>query len=228
MASVGLALLFAPLTLLVGAVASYDVAAILLPAAAAWTAFLLCRRLCSAFLPALAGGYLFGFSAYMLAHQSGGHLNLTSVFPIPLIALVVWLALESELGGRGLVVRLAPLLALQLLFSTETVFTVSLALVGGLLLAFALVPERRARLRSLVGPLVLSYVGAGVLTAPFLAYLVGGLHTSAYVPPQEYSADLLNLVVPTNLELLGHGWTDAISSHFPANQTETGAFGRPC
>jgi hypothetical protein len=41
----GLAIPFAPLTLLAGPVASYNLAALLLPAVAAWTAFLLCRHL---------------------------------------------------------------------------------------------------------------------------------------------------------------------------------------
>src|SRR5664279_5664880 len=39
----GLALLFAPLTLIGGPTVSYDVAAILMPAFAAWTTFVLCR-----------------------------------------------------------------------------------------------------------------------------------------------------------------------------------------
>jgi len=220
----GLALIFAPLTLIVGAVPSFDVAAVLLPAAAAWTAFLLCRHLTRAFWPSLAGGFLYGFSGYMLAHQGGGHMNLTSIFLIPLVALVVLRYLDGGLGGRGLVVRLGPLLALQLLFSTEIVFTVSLALVGGLLLAFAMVPGRRPELRASAGPIVFSFALAGVLTAPFLYFLVKGLHTSSYVPPAEYNTDLLNLVVPTDLELLGRSWSSSITSHFPGNVTETGAF----
>ncbi len=59
----GLAIPFVPLTWLFGPVASYNVAALLLPAAAAWTAFLLCRYLTGALWPSLVGGYLFGFSA---------------------------------------------------------------------------------------------------------------------------------------------------------------------
>ena len=32
------------------------------------------------------GGYVFGFSSYMIGHQAAGHLNLTGVFLIPLVA----------------------------------------------------------------------------------------------------------------------------------------------
>ncbi|HTO26787.1 MAG TPA: hypothetical protein VMJ49_12850, partial [Gaiellaceae bacterium] len=41
----GPALLFAPLTLAVGPVLSYSIAAVLMPAITAWAAFLLCRHL---------------------------------------------------------------------------------------------------------------------------------------------------------------------------------------
>ena len=56
---------------LAGPVAAYNVAAILLPALAALTAFLLCRHLTRSFWPSLAGGYLFGFSSYILGHELG-------------------------------------------------------------------------------------------------------------------------------------------------------------
>jgi hypothetical protein len=71
----GLALLFAPLTLIAGPIASYNVAAILMPALAAWTAFLLCRYLTHAVWPSLVAGYLFGFSLFALHHALDGHLS---------------------------------------------------------------------------------------------------------------------------------------------------------
>src|SRR5438128_8971041 len=123
----GLAIPLTPVTLLFGPVVAYDTAAVLLPALAAWTAFLLCRRVTGATAPSVVGGYLFGFSSYMLG-QELGHLHMTSVFLVPLVALVVLRYVDGTLDARGLVVRLGPLLALQLLFSTELVFTVTLAL----------------------------------------------------------------------------------------------------
>jgi hypothetical protein len=219
----GLALLVAPLTLLIGPFTTYNVVAILLPALAGWTAFLLCRHLTRSFWPSFVGGYLFGFSSYMFGHMQG-HAHMTSVFLVPLVALVVLRYVEGGLDGRGLVVRLGPLLALQLLFSTELIFTLTLALGGALLLALALVPDRRPRLRSAIGPVVAAYAVAGVLTSPFLYYAVKGLHTSAYVPPEQYVADLLNFFIPTNLELPGEGWSHAITKHFQGNDTENGAF----
>ena len=218
----GLALLFAPLTLAAGAVWSYNVAAVLMPALAAWTAFLLCRHLTRRIWPSLVGGYLFGFSSYMLGQQTG-HLHATAVFLVPLVALVVLRYVRGELTGRALVVRLAPLLALQLLFATEFAFTLTLALGCAIVIGAAVAPALRPRLVTLLVPLAGSYLLAGVLTSPFLYYLLSGFHPSPY-HAESYDTDLLNFVVPTRLTLTSHGWAAQIAHHFPGNDGERGAY----
>ena len=221
----GLSLLFSPLTLLVGPVLSYDIAAVAMPALAAWTAFLLCRRITSAFVPSLLGGYLFGFSSYVLAQGGGGgNLNLSSVFLLPLVALVVLRFLDEELGPRGLVARLAPILAFQLLISAEVAFTVLLALAVGLLLGFAFAPARRRRLVALLPPLVASGAVAGVLTAPFLYYLVTGIPSAPFYAPDTFIADLANFVVPTKVTAVGGSWLTGVSARFPGNTGEQDAY----
>ncbi len=102
----GLALLFLPVTLLAGPFASYSAAMVVLPAIAAWAAFLLCRRLTGRVWPSLVGGYLFGFSSYMLGQASGGHPNLAFVAGIPLAALVIVLWVERDLRSRWLALSL--------------------------------------------------------------------------------------------------------------------------
>jgi hypothetical protein len=218
----GLALIFAPLTLAVGPVWSYNVAAVLMPALAAWTAFLLCRYLTRRIWPSLVGGYLFGFSSYMLGQQTG-HLHATSDFLVPLVALVVLRYVRGELTGRALVVRLAPMLALQLLFATEFAFTLTLALACAIAIGVVVAPALRPRLVASLAPLAGSYVLAGVLTAPFLYYLLTRFHSSPY-HAEPYDTDLLNLVVPTRLTLTGQGWANQIAHHFPGNDGERGAY----
>ncbi len=195
-----------------------------MPALAAWTAFLLCRHVTRRLWPSLVGGYLFGFSSYMLGQEQGGHMQVTPVFLVPLVALVVLRYVEGELDARGLVVRLAPLLALHLLFGTEIAFTLTLALAGSLLLAIAVAPRSRRRLVTLLTPLAGSYLLAGILTAPFVYYLLTGFQKSAIHPPQDYVTDLLNFVVPTKLTLSGQGWAESISRNFPGNDEERGAY----
>ncbi len=62
------ALLGTPLTLAAGPIAAFNIlTAIALPLSA-WAAFVLCRRLTRQFWPSLAGGAVFGFSAYEMTH----------------------------------------------------------------------------------------------------------------------------------------------------------------
>ena len=143
----GLAVLFAPVTLLAGPVAAYNVAAVLMPALAAWTCFLLCRHLTRSTWSSLIGGYLFGFSSYMLGQQEG-HLHMTSVFLIPLIALVLVCFVQGTIDRRQLTVRLGLLLAAQLTFSTEIFFTVTIAIATATVLAYLVAPQSRYELRS--------------------------------------------------------------------------------
>jgi hypothetical protein len=221
-----LAVLFAPLTALLGAVRSYNVAVVLLPAASAWTAYLLCRELTGRFWPALVGGYLFGFSSYMLGHMLG-EPHLTAAFTIPLVALVLHRAVVGRYDPRATVIRLGPLIALQIWLAVEVALTMTIVLVLGLLLGFLLARPYRRRLRELVVPILVSYAVAAALAAPLLYYLlttVRHIGAGGFTPPQAYTADVLNFFVPTHLEAVGAGWADKLSKNWPANTGEQGAF----
>ncbi len=213
----------APVTLLFGPVVGYNVAAVLLPALAAWTAFLLFRHVTRAFWPAAVGGYLFGFSSYMLG-QELGHMHMTSVFLVPLVALVVLRFIEGELTGAGFAWRLGVLLGAQLYLSTELVFTVSLSLALGLVCLYAVSTEARPRLRTLPRPLLGAYAVAAAIGFPLVLYALLGFKTETVNPPKSYSADLANFVVPTRLIALGGGAATSLVAHFPGNDAERGAY----
>ena len=202
---------------------SFDVAAVLIPGVSAWTGFLLCRRLVGELWPSLVGGYLFGFSSYELGHVLG-QPQLTAVFVLPLVALVLFQALEGELGGKGLVLRLGLLLALQILLSLEIALTLTISLVLALAIALLVAPARRRCLLELLVPIVEGYALAAVLTAPVIYYALTDLRVAGFQPPQVYTADLLNLAVPTHLELFGAGWAASVARHFPGNTSEEGSF----
>src|SRR5690348_16379149 len=91
----GLAIPFTPLTLAFGPTFAYNVACILMPALAAWTAYLLCHYLTGRTLPSLVGGYLFGFSSYVLSAELS-HIHTAAVFLLPLVALLVLRFLRGE------------------------------------------------------------------------------------------------------------------------------------
>ena len=216
-------IVFAPLTLLIGPVASYNVATIVLPAVSAWSAFLLCRHLTGKWWPSLVGGYLYGFSSYIVGHVTG-QPQLTAAFVIPLLALLVLRYVEGSVSRRRLSVLSGLLLGTQLLISMEVGFTLTLVLLVALVLAYAFFAARRERIVSMLLPLAGGYLVAAVLASPFLYYALTAVRISGFQRPSDFVADLLNIFVPTHVEVSGAGWFHELSKHFPGNYTEQGAF----
>ena len=217
----GLAFPFAPLTLVFGPVVAYNVAAVLMPALDAWTAFLLCRYLTRSWWPSLLGGYVFGFSGYLVA-QEETNLHLTAVFLLPVAALLVVRFLDGDLGATAFAVGFGGLLAFQCYLSTEILFTLTLALLSTLTIAYVLVPAARSGLRSLPLPLAGAYALAGVICSPFLYFAVRGFQPRALLPPDRFTADALNFLVPTTA--LGSWWTHGLERSFPGNGSQQDAY----
>ena len=197
-----LAVVFAPVTALIGPVATYNLVAILLPAVSAWSAFVLCRHLTGKLWPSVVGGYLFGFSSYVVGHMLG-QPQLTAVFVIPLVAYVVLRRLEGELDVLGVILRIAPLVAIEIYSSTELALTLTLMLVASLVLGFVVAPAMRRPIRDALAPLAYAYAVAAVLGAPLLYYSLRYPRLAGFQPPASYTADLLNFVLPTSLEASG-------------------------
>jgi hypothetical protein len=200
------AIAMAPVTALVGPLASYNIVSIASPALAAFTAYLLCRRVVRRELPAFAGGYLFGFGAYQFA-QLTGHLNLTLVFLIPVIVHVAVRRLDCSLSRRAYVLVLALLLVLQAGLSTELLAeTVAFGLFALLCARWIAPAPYRARVLGLLG----ESVGAGLIAlavaSPFFYYALfsGSFPEGAPNLSDVYGLDLLNPFFPTYSTWLGH------------------------
>lgn len=220
----------APITAGWGPIAAYNLLCLLCPALAAWAAFLLCRRITARFWASLAGGYIFGFSAYMLA-EIRAHLLLILIFPVPLAVLLVLRRLNDEIRGATFVALMALTLAGSFMLSLEMFATLTFFGAIALALAVALgTEELRRRLYALIPHLALSYLIVMLLASPYLYYFFQpGFSRSPVNSPGGYSADLLNFIVPTPANALG---TLAILAHisrrFAGAVVETGAcFGLP-
>ena len=187
-----------------GETAAYNTLCIAALPAAAIAAFLLCRRIAGAFWPALLGGYLFGFSPYMLGHVLA-HLHMIGVFPIPLIVLAALRRLDGETSAQRFTIELAALLTAQFLLTIELFAT--LTVFGAIAIAVAAAlfgPSVRARLIGLAAPIVLGYAIAMAVLSPYLYYLFAlGIPHYTIFDPARFSADVLNLVVPTSTMWLG-------------------------
>lgn len=220
----GLALLFTPLTLLVGPVLSYDVAATLMPALSAWTAFRLCRYVTGGLWSAIVGGYLFGFSSYVVAQAGEGHLHLSAVFLLPVIAHLALRFFDGDLTGRQLALRLGPVFAFQVLIATEVTLTVAIALIVALAIVLVAVPTRRRKALSMISPLAGASAFAALILVPFLYFLLTDFHRQEFNDPDRFVADLANVLVPTRVTLLGGHWASGISQHFPGNDSERNGY----
>ncbi len=123
----------------------------------------------------MLGGFLFGFSSYVIGQVEDGHPHMSSVFLLPLVALVVLRFLDGRTGGRGSSLELGVMLAFQILLSTEVAFTLTLAVVGRVAARIPARPgspptDQGASARTWPAPTCWQ----ALLTAPFLYYALTG------------------------------------------------------
>lgn len=217
----GPALLLAPLTGAIGAIATFNILALAAPALAAWTGFLLCRALTRRFSSAFAGGLLFGFGTYESVEMVN-HVSLALVALLPLGALLV-LRRHAGLTSRGrFIAGLGCLLALQLWTTTE-VFA-SMVMFGTLAFVVAIAIGGR-RYRRSAGTLATEAAGglavAVIIGAPCVYYALFGSNPLDGHSALGAGADLANFVVPTSVTWLhGYGHLAAAAAALPLNVTE--------
>ena len=199
--------LLSPITLAWGPVLSWNLIQLAAPALSAWTAFLLCRHVTGALWPSLAGGYVFGFSPYMLSHLTGGPY-LALVFLVPVFVLLVLKFVEGELPRRTFTVAMVAALTAQYLISIEVLATSAVFGAVALVAAFVLLGDRRPALLMTAKLLVVAFAAMAILVSPFLYYFFFGDH---YPPGATYfRADLTSFFLP--------GDTLAVTkSHSPDN-----------
>jgi hypothetical protein len=213
----GPSLLLAPVTLAFGPAVTWNVMQLLAPALSAWTAFVLCRHITGNRRAALVGGYVFGFSPYMLIHLTGGpYLALVALLPV--FVLLVLRRLEGRDGPRRFVGLMALALVAEFSISPEVLVTATLFGGFALIVAFLAYPQRRPELRRLIGLLALAYAALVVVVSPWLYFFFFG---HQYPPGATFfPADLTSLVLPPSLVELAkspHG----LSGSFKGSSTES-------
>jgi hypothetical protein len=221
----GAALLLAPLTAIAGPVFSYNVAMLLSPVLAAFFAFLLCRRITGRFWPSLFGGWVFGFSPFMLGAMAG-HMQLTLLFPVPAIVHVALRARAGEISQRRAVILLVVLLTALFSFGSEEFVTFTMF--GAITLAVAFLLADRQERSTLLGMLVsllLAYTITAVIVSPYLYYALqpGGLPI-LLARTDMFSNDLLAFFIPLPDIALGGSHFVSTSNNFTAGWIEGGAY----
>jgi hypothetical protein len=191
----GPSLALAPVSLSLGPEITWNLMSFAAPALSAWTAFLLCRHVTGSGAASLVGGYLFGFSPYML-NQLRGAPQLAFVPLLPLIALVTIRHVQGSMSDRAFVGAMVAALSAELLISTEVLATA--VVFGGfaVIAAYLLYPAQRGPLQRTARLVVVALGGTAILTSPFLFYVFFEERTLPGHALTEFPADLLSFVVP--------------------------------
>jgi hypothetical protein len=213
-----------PVTALAGPVAAWNVLMLGGPALAGLAAFCLCRELTGRFGPSLVGGYLFGFSSFMVA-ESLGHLHLTLNFLVPVALLLAVQRFRGDLSKRRFVGWLAAVLVIQLLFSTEaTLMLVVMSCAGAVVCAVFFAPEARRVLARLLAEVVAAGAIAAAVLSPYLYYALTDVRHNSINPPDRFSGDALNLLIPTIVTRLGRETFAPVAALFVAPPAESGLY----
>ncbi len=191
--------LLLPVTRTLGPVAALNVVFLIALPLASWSAFVLYRYVTGSWWASLIGGYLFGFSGYMLYYLWEGDPLLLLVFPLVLSLWLALRALRGEIAPQFFVGALAALLVVEFLISLEIFATATLF--GSLAFALALGlfdSDTRRRLRALIVPIIASYAIALAVVSPYLYFFFTAPPPRAPIwQPSLFSADLLFFVLPS-------------------------------
>ena len=213
-----LSIVAAPLTLRFGPVVSLNLLALTMPALTALAGFVLARRLVGKTGPALLGGYLYGFSPFMVGHQAGAHIVLTTAFMIPAIILLTLGRIEDRVGATAFVVGLALLFVCQFLMGLELLGTIGLFGATALGVAWLIWPERRARLQSIGALIAAALALTTIVLAPLLFHVLTGSGMGRHRVWADHGVDLFELIAPGKFFLLGdlfdRGGGGAAYDHF--------------
>jgi hypothetical protein len=216
-----------PITLLFGPIVAINVVITAAIALSGWCAFLAVRRYARGIVAPLIGGAVYGFSPYVVP-QAAQHLALAVAFVPPLFLLVLDELLRRRRRSPLLLgAALGVLASIQFLIEEEVVLTS--AILGGVMVA-VLAVQRRHEIHATLRPLF-EALAAGLLT---FTVLVAWPVAVQFLGPQQvhgalqnadkYSTDLLNLVVPTQFQLVAPDAAAAVSTHFRANGSEENAY----
>ena len=208
----GPALVVAPVTLLFGPVASDNLLLLAAPALAGWAAYLVCVRVTRRFWPSVAGGFVFGFSAYMTLYIRA-ELHALLVFPAALAVYLVIRRVEGSMKRPVFVALLVLVLAFQLFTSGEGLASMTLfgaiAIVGALLFGSRTLRER---LLPTTGLIALAYVIVATVTSPYLIETFRHPPSRSIRDSVKHSSDLLSFVLPHRDAWIG-GETFAGTTH---------------
>jgi hypothetical protein len=224
-----LGFVFAPVTLVWGPVATFNVVSTLALAGSATAGYFLVRRFTTWRSAAFFGGLLYGFSPAIVAQAMDGHVNLSFEVLPPLILLVLHeLVIRQHRLPRWQGILLGVLVAAQFFVSSEILLdTAVVAVVAAIAAAVVGRAQVGDRLRHARSGLIAAAATVVVLLAwPVWFLLAGPAHVSGKLQlvPEAYRSDVAGVLIPdTNQRFTIHSLV-AHADHFSTTPGENGAY----
>ena len=222
----GPSLLVYPVTRYFGPIVSYNLLFQLAPVLSAYAAFALCYHVTRSALPALAGGFIYGFSSHAQFESANLHLALS--FILPLITLLFLLRVENRIGRFEFASLLAICLIFQMLSSPEIFASASMFGVLALAIGWRMAGERwRLRARTTIRDTIwIVALVVAVLSPYFRHFVPSPFGLLPIYNPAHCSIDLLNFLVPTETSIVGNSCpARALHANFNAGTEPVGYLG---
>ncbi len=190
-----------PVTLAFGPVATFNLWITASPALSALATYVFARRLTDWRPAAFVAGLVFGFSPYEVVESFDGHLNLSFLFLVPLVFLLLHeLVVRQRANPLLCGGLLGLLLAAQFFVSAEVLATtVVLGVVAVVIVAAVGWRSWRGHLaHAVAGGALAAVVAVALLAYPawFVQHGPDYIRGQIQLEPQAYRADLAGIVVP--------------------------------
>jgi hypothetical protein len=221
-----LAFIMVPVTVIWGALTSFNILALVALPLSALCCYYLVYYLTKKYWASILCGFIYGFSSFQLGELLGHNCFYVSFIP-PLVVLIVLTRVRGRLGRILFIIMLAVLLAMQFGITTEGFGSMYLFGAVAWILTYIFVDKKlRSKLFVATVDIVLATLLSLIILSPFIYYLIKGYSSVPKVinSPIQYSADLLNYIVPTNINFIGGHLFENISKNFTGNTSEQGAY----
>lgn len=185
-----LALISAPVSFLFGPVAAFNFVSVISMPLSAFTTFILVYYLSKSYVGSLLGGFVFGFSTYLVLTNFVGDVNVSSIYLVPLAVYLVVRFMRKEVSTKWFVIFMSLLLSMQFLISTEVYATLTAMGFITLFIYYLFYRDKRVFTVSIYS--LLSYLISTILIFPFVYYALKHKYYIVY-PPQ---FDLFSMFTP--------------------------------
>lgn len=209
---------------IVSPIAWANIIYLLQPVLASFFAFILLFKVTKSFSGSFAGGFIYGFSSYMIEELLQANIGYMTIFIIPVVALLCYLLFIKEISYKKAYI----LLSISLLFQAGTSLEVLLSIlvfsfVTFIVSLFYIKEDGFLKLRGPIIVLAASYFTAIAMISPWLYSML----YQHYFSGDKFGwngTNLVSMILPSQLNAYGYGQNNLWSSHWFQNSPFTSGY----